>query len=54
MKPAGPMGQRFVDLADLRRDEVVALLELAQRLQEHPEPQALAGKILGLDRKSVV
>jgi len=40
--------KRLLDLADLGRDEVVALLELAQRLQEHPEPQALAGKILGL------
>jgi ornithine carbamoyltransferase len=40
--------KRFLDLADLERDEVVALLDLARRLQEHPEPQALAGKILGL------
>ena len=40
--------KRLLDLADLQRDEVVALLELARRLQEHPEPQALAGKILGL------
>lgn len=40
--------KRFLDLADLPREEVVALLELSQRLQEHPEPQALAGKILGL------
>jgi N-acetylornithine carbamoyltransferase len=40
--------KRFVDLADFRRDEVLALLALAQRLQAHPEPRALAGKILGL------
>ena len=40
--------KRFLDLADLPREEVVALLELSRRLQEHPEPQALAGKILGL------
>jgi N-acetylornithine carbamoyltransferase len=40
--------KRFVDLADFRRDEVLALLALARRLQAHPEPQALAGKILGL------
>ncbi len=40
--------QRFLDLADFTRDEVVAMLALAQRLQERPEPAALAGKILGL------
>jgi N-acetylornithine carbamoyltransferase len=40
--------KRFLDLGELPRDEVVALLDLARRLQEHPEPQALAGKILGL------
>jgi N-acetylornithine carbamoyltransferase len=40
--------KRFIDLADFCREEIEALLELAQRLQTHPEPQALAGKILGL------
>jgi N-acetylornithine carbamoyltransferase len=40
--------QRFLDLADFSRDQVVDLIELARRLQEKPEPQALAGKILGL------
>jgi N-acetylornithine carbamoyltransferase len=40
--------KRFVDMADLSRDEVVDLLALAARLEQHPEPQALAGKILGL------
>jgi N-acetylornithine carbamoyltransferase len=40
--------RRFLDLADLERDEIVALLDLARRLQQHPEPHALAGKILGL------
>jgi N-acetylornithine carbamoyltransferase len=40
--------KRFLDLADLQRDEVTALLDLSRRLQAHPEPQALAGKILGL------
>jgi N-acetylornithine carbamoyltransferase len=40
--------QRFLDLADFSRDEVVDLLALAQRLQDRPEPDALAGKILGL------
>ncbi len=39
---------RFLDLAEFQRDQVVDLLDLARRLQEHPEPQALAGKILGL------
>lgn len=40
--------KRFFDLAHFERDEICALLDLAQRLQTHPEPQALAGKILGL------
>jgi N-acetylornithine carbamoyltransferase len=40
--------KRFLDLADLSREEVLALLALAERLQRVPEPQALAGKILGL------
>ena len=39
---------RFLDLADFSRDEVVDLLALAQRLQDRPEPAALAGRILGL------
>jgi N-acetylornithine carbamoyltransferase len=40
--------KRFLDLADLERDEVLALLELARRLERQPEPRALAGKVLGL------
>jgi N-acetylornithine carbamoyltransferase len=40
--------KRFLDLADFARDEIQALLALAERLQAHPEPHALAGKILGL------
>jgi N-acetylornithine carbamoyltransferase len=38
----------FLDLADLPREQVVELLTLAERLVQKPEPQALAGKILGL------
>jgi len=38
----------FLDLADLQREQVVELLTLAERLANHPEPQALTGKILGL------
>lgn len=38
----------FNDLADFQADEVDALLELAKRLEHHPEPQALAGKVLAL------
>jgi N-acetylornithine carbamoyltransferase len=40
--------KRFIDLADFSREEILALLKLARRLHTHPEPQALAGKILGL------
>ena len=40
--------QRFLDLADFTRDQVADLIALARRLQEHPEPHALAGRILGL------
>ena len=40
--------KNFLDLADLSREQVVDLLLLAERLQTRPEPQALAGKILGL------
>ncbi len=42
------MNRQLIDLADLPRDEVAALVALARRLQDHPEPQALAGRILGL------
>jgi N-acetylornithine carbamoyltransferase len=40
--------RRFLDLAEFKREQVQDLLALAQRLQDKPEPQALAGKILGL------
>jgi N-acetylornithine carbamoyltransferase len=44
--------KRFVDLADLTREEVLDLLALAARLEKHPEAsghhQALAGKVLAL------
>ena len=40
--------KRFLDLADLEREQVLGLLELARRLEIRPEPRALAGKILGL------
>lgn len=39
---------RFIDLAELAHEEILDLLALAERLQAHPQPQALAGKILGL------
>ncbi len=39
---------RFLDLADFERAEILDLLELAQALLDKPQRQALAGKILGL------
>lgn len=40
--------RNFLDLADLGRDQVVDLLAFADRLRTHPEPAALAGRVLGL------
>jgi len=40
--------QRFTDLAALTLEQVQELLALARRLESRPEPQALAGKVLGL------
>jgi len=40
--------RRFMDLAEFDREEVVDLLALAQRLKDHPQRTALAGKVLGL------
>jgi N-acetylornithine carbamoyltransferase len=39
---------RFLDLADFSREQVKDLLGLAVRLQRQPDPNALAGKVLGL------
>src|SRR5690606_11636320 len=39
---------RFLNLADFPREQVKDLLGLAARLQQHPQPQALAGKVPGL------
>jgi N-acetylornithine carbamoyltransferase len=38
----------FNDLADFSAEEVSALVELAGRLDRHPEPEALKGKVLSL------
>jgi N-acetylornithine carbamoyltransferase len=40
--------QRFNDLADFSNEEINALLHLANRLDRHPEPRALEGKVLSL------
>jgi N-acetylornithine carbamoyltransferase len=40
--------QTFNDLAELENEEISALLELAGRLDTHPEPRALQGKVLSL------
>src|SRR5579871_6500853 len=39
---------RFMDLAHFEREEIAALLALARRLEQRPEPTALAGRVLGL------
>jgi N-acetylornithine carbamoyltransferase len=39
---------RFNDLTDFSTEEINALLELAKRLEQQPEPRALEGKILSL------
>ena len=38
----------FNDLAEINTEEIHALLELANRLDRHPEPTALQGKVLSL------
>ena len=38
----------FNDLAELSDEEISALLALADRLDKHPEPHALQGKVLSL------
>jgi len=40
--------KQFLDLGLLPREQIVELLALATRLQQRPEPRALAGKVLGL------
>jgi N-acetylornithine carbamoyltransferase len=40
--------KRLHSLAELAREEIAELLELASRLERAPEPRALAGRILGL------
>ena len=40
--------KNFNELADFSNDEIKALLELATRLDAHPEPEALRGKVLSL------
>jgi len=40
--------KRFIDLADLEPAAVRDLVALAQKLERAPEPQVLAGKVLGL------
>jgi N-acetylornithine carbamoyltransferase len=40
--------KRFNDLKDFSPEEIRSLLELAERLEQRPEPRALAGKVLAL------
>ena len=38
----------FNDLADFSSEEIGTLIDLATRLDDHPEPNALKGKVLSL------
>ena len=38
----------FYDLADFSAEEIETLLALSTRLQTHPEPRSLEGKVLAL------
>jgi len=40
--------KRFNDLKDFSPEEIRSLLELAERLEQRPEPRALEGKVLAL------
>lgn len=40
--------RRFLSLADLAREEIAEILDLARRLERHPEPRSLTGRVLGL------
>jgi N-acetylornithine carbamoyltransferase len=40
--------RRFNDLGDFSREEILDLIKLADRLDKHPEPRALEGKVLSL------
>src|SRR5262245_42458610 len=40
--------KRFLSLSELSVEEIADLLALATRLEQRPEPQALAGKLLAL------
>ena len=40
--------KRFIDLAEHAPEEIAELLALAGRLDRHPEPNALTGKVLGM------
>jgi N-acetylornithine carbamoyltransferase len=40
--------QSFNDLGDFSAQEIESLIDLARRLEKHPEPRALEGKVLAL------
>ena len=40
--------KNFNDLADLSNEQIRTLLDLSNRLDAHPEPEALRGKVLSL------
>ena len=40
--------KEYYNLGDFEHEEVQHLLSLAQRLENHPEPHALSGKVLAM------
>ena len=42
----------FVTIADLSKEKITYLLEMAQEFEKHPNRELLKGKVVATDRKS--